>query len=74
MKDHATLRALSALIASLPATENKAFRDEFETVIHFIDSLLIHSAHPKLVQEYEDVQLTAFLSSLTKSASVLNDV
>jgi len=54
-RDHATLRALSALIASLPATENKAFRDEFET-------------------EYEDVQLTAFLSSLTKSANILNDL
>jgi len=54
-KDHATLRALSALIASLPATENKAFRDEFET-------------------EYADVQLTAVLSSLTKSANILNDL
>lgn len=54
-KDHATLRALTALIASLPATENKAFRKEFET-------------------EYEDVQMTAFLSSLTKSANILNDL
>ncbi|KAJ7814170.1 COP9 signalosome subunit 6, partial [Mycena olivaceomarginata] len=54
-KDHATLRSLSALIASLPATENNAFREEFET-------------------EYEDVQLTAFLSSLTKSANILNDL
>ncbi|KAJ6501663.1 COP9 signalosome subunit 6 [Mycena vitilis] len=54
-KDHATLRSLSALIASLPATENSAFREEFET-------------------EYEDVQLTAFLSSLTKSANILNDL
>ncbi|RDB29371.1 COP9 signalosome complex subunit 6 [Hypsizygus marmoreus] len=54
-KDHATLRSLAALIASLPATENKAFRQEFET-------------------EYEDVQLTAFLSSLTKSANILNDL
>ncbi|KAF7320021.1 COP9 signalosome complex subunit 6 [Mycena kentingensis (nom. inval.)] len=53
--DHATLRALSALIASLPATENTAFSQEFET-------------------EYEDVQLTAFLSSLTKSANILNDL
>jgi hypothetical protein len=25
-------------------------------------------------QEYEDVQLTAFLSSLTKSSNILNDV
>lgn len=33
VKDHATLRSLTALIASLPATENKAFRDEFETVL-----------------------------------------
>ena len=30
--DHATLRALSALIASLPASENKGFREEFDTV------------------------------------------
>ncbi|KAG5648221.1 hypothetical protein DXG03_006178 [Asterophora parasitica] len=30
-KDYATLRSLSALIASLPATESKAFRDEFDT-------------------------------------------
>ncbi|TFK76798.1 COP9 signalosome subunit 6 [Pluteus cervinus] len=54
-KDHTTLRALAALIASLPATENKAFREEFET-------------------EYEDVQLTAFLSALTKSANTLNEL
>ncbi|KAG6866856.1 hypothetical protein C0991_008792 [Blastosporella zonata] len=54
-KDHATLRSFSALIASLPATENKAFRDEFST-------------------EYADVQLTAVLSSLTKSANILNDL
>ncbi|KAJ7630568.1 COP9 signalosome subunit 6 [Roridomyces roridus] len=54
-KDHSVLRSLSALIASLPATENIAFRKEFET-------------------EYEDVQLTAFLSSLTKSANILNDL
>ncbi|TFY83324.1 hypothetical protein EWM64_g698 [Hericium alpestre] len=54
-KDHATLRSLSALIASLPASENKHFRGEFDT-------------------EYEDVQLTAYLSTLTKSASILNDL
>ncbi|KIK05552.1 hypothetical protein K443DRAFT_675110 [Laccaria amethystina LaAM-08-1] len=54
-KNHDILRSLAALIASLPASENKAFREEFET-------------------EYEDVQLTAFLSSLTKSANILNDL
>ncbi|KAI0374471.1 COP9 signalosome subunit 6 [Pilatotrama ljubarskyi] len=54
-KDHATLRALSALIASLPASENKEFREEFDT-------------------EYEDVQLTAYLANLTKSANLLNDL
>ncbi|KAG0709093.1 maintenance of mitochondrial structure and function-domain-containing protein [Suillus ampliporus] len=53
--DHTTLRSLSALIASLPASENKGFREEFNT-------------------EYEDVQLTAFLSSLTKSTNILNDL
>lgn len=39
-KDHATLRALTALIASLPATENKAFRKEFETVLFWFPSFL----------------------------------
>ncbi|KAF8736746.1 hypothetical protein AX14_014069 [Amanita brunnescens Koide BX004] len=53
--DHATLRSLSALVASLPATENGSFRDEFDT-------------------EYEDVQLTAILSSLTTSTNILNDL
>ncbi|KAH7914473.1 maintenance of mitochondrial structure and function-domain-containing protein [Hygrophoropsis aurantiaca] len=53
--DHTTLRSLSALVASLPASEDKGFREEFDT-------------------EYEDVQLTAFLSSLTKSANALNDL
>ncbi|KAH9947711.1 COP9 signalosome subunit 6 [Amylocystis lapponica] len=54
-KDHATLRSLSALIASLPASDHKGFREEFDT-------------------EYEDVQLTAYLSALTQSASILNDL
>ena len=54
-KDHATLRALSGLIASLPASENREFREEFDT-------------------EYENVQLTAYLATLTKSANILNDV
>ena len=31
-KDHAILRSLSALVASLPASENKGFREEFDTV------------------------------------------
>uniref|UniRef100_A0A0W0FAP3 COP9 signalosome complex subunit 6 n=1 Tax=Moniliophthora roreri TaxID=221103 RepID=A0A0W0FAP3_MONRR len=53
--DHGILRSISALIASLPASENKHFRQEFNT-------------------EYEDVQLTTFLSSLTKSTNILNDV
>ncbi|KAI0786095.1 COP9 signalosome subunit 6 [Abortiporus biennis] len=55
VNDHATLRSLSALVASLPASEHKAFREEFDT-------------------EYEDVQLTAFLATLTKSANILNDL
>ncbi|KAF8971424.1 COP9 signalosome subunit 6 [Flammula alnicola] len=53
--DHTILRSLVALLASLPASENKHFREEFDT-------------------EYEDVQLTAFLSSLTKSTNILNDL
>ncbi|PCH33363.1 hypothetical protein WOLCODRAFT_93367 [Wolfiporia cocos MD-104 SS10] len=31
VKDHATLRSLSALVASLPASEHQGFREEFET-------------------------------------------
>ncbi|KAI0029152.1 COP9 signalosome subunit 6 [Vararia minispora EC-137] len=54
-KDHVTLRALSALLASLPSSDSKYFREEFDT-------------------EYEDVQLTAYLSTLTKSANALNDL
>ncbi|QRW27186.1 COP9 signalosome complex subunit 6 [Rhizoctonia solani] len=54
-KNHEVLRALAALVASLPASESSAFRDEFST-------------------EYADVQLTTYLSSLTKTASVLNDI
>lgn len=53
-KDHSVLRSIAALIASLPASENRAFREEFDT-------------------EYEDVQITAFLSSLTKTTNMLND-
>jgi len=30
--DHTILRSLSALLASLPASENKHFREEFNTV------------------------------------------
>jgi len=54
-KDHATIRSLTALVASLPASDSQGFREEFET-------------------EYVDVQLTAYLSTLTKSTSILNDI
>lgn len=32
-KDHEVLRSLTALVASLPASEHPAFRDEFDTVL-----------------------------------------
>jgi len=54
-KDHDAIRALSALVASLPASEHLEFRKEFDT-------------------EYEDVQLTSYLATLTKTASTLNDL
>ncbi|KAI0044378.1 hypothetical protein FA95DRAFT_1562308 [Auriscalpium vulgare] len=54
-KDPAALRSLTALIASLPASDNKGFREEFDT-------------------EYEDVQLTAYLSTLTNTTNILNDL
>lgn len=53
--DYPILRTIQSLVASLPASEHKTFKDEFET-------------------EYADVQLTAYLSTLTKTANVLNDV
>ncbi|EJU01013.1 Mov34-domain-containing protein [Dacryopinax primogenitus] len=54
-KDHDAIRALSALVASLPASQHLEFREEFDT-------------------EYEDVQLTSYLATLTKTASTLNDL
>ncbi|KAI5119915.1 hypothetical protein M0805_000880 [Coniferiporia weirii] len=54
-KDYAALRSLTALVASLPASEHPEFREEFD-------------------KEYEDVQLTAFLSALTNSANILNEL
>ncbi|KIM29040.1 hypothetical protein M408DRAFT_329068 [Serendipita vermifera MAFF 305830] len=53
--DYAILRSIQALVASLPASEHKTFREEFD-------------------QEYADVQLTAYLSTLTKTANILNDI
>jgi len=55
LKDHNALRSLSALVASLPASELPEFRQEFD-------------------KEYEDVQLTAYLATLTKSVNALNDL
>lgn len=74
MKDHATLRSLSALVASLPASESRGFREEFETVrcvSVFVTGYISPSVIP---QEYEDVQLTAYLAALTKSSDILNEV
>lgn len=53
--DYPILRSIQALVSSLPASEHKTFREEFQ-------------------QEYADVQLTAYLSTLTKTANILNDV
>jgi hypothetical protein len=39
-KDHATIRSLAALVASLPASDSQAFREEFETVCAFVLPLL----------------------------------
>lgn len=41
-KDHTILRSISALIASLPASENKGFREEFDTV----SPALLHLCEP----------------------------
>lgn len=53
--DHPTLRALASLVTQVPASENTAFREEFET-------------------EFADVQLTSYLTALTSSTSLLNDL
>lgn len=60
-------------MASLPATESPGFREEFDTV-RFPIRRARSQKFLTLFQEYEDVQLTAYLSSLTKSANILNDV
>ncbi len=39
-KDHATIRSLAALLASLPASDSQGFREEFETVCIFVLPLL----------------------------------
>ena len=39
-KDHATIRSLAALVASLPASDSQGFREEFETVCAFVLPLL----------------------------------
>jgi hypothetical protein len=72
-KDYAALRALGALVASLPANESLEFREEFETVsrIWYLSLLWIANG---VMKEYEDVQLTAYLSALTKSTNLLNEV
>jgi COP9 signalosome complex subunit 6 len=41
-KDHVTLRALSALLASLPASESQSFREEFDTVRHKLYICTVH--------------------------------
>lgn len=71
--DHTAFRSLSALLTSLPASDAPEFREEFDTVrpSHiFFDatSLTIY------YQEYSDVQIVAYLASLTKSTNILNDV
>jgi len=54
-KNHEVLRSLAALVASLPASENKYFREEFDT-------------------EQADVLLTTYLSTLTKSQKIMNEL
>lgn len=70
--DYVALRSLSALVASLPATDNPAFREEFDQACKHVAFCILSltSVH----QEYEDVQLTSFLSALTSTTNALNDV
>lgn len=42
-KDHATIRSLVALVASLPASDSQGFRDEFETVPILHPSRVFHN-------------------------------
>lgn len=73
--DHTALRSLSALIASLPASEHIEFREEFDKVCTVLHNFNVPVVYPHVIlQEHDDVQLTAYLAALTKSANVLNDV
>lgn len=73
-KDHTALRSLSALVASLPASEHHEFREEFDQVSIIARILCPQIDDAIVTQEYEDVQLTSYLFSLTKTANAMNDV
>lgn len=73
-KDHTALRSLSALVASLPASEHPEFREEFDQVDTVSRIVCPEIEDTNVPQEYEDVQLTSYLFSLTKTANAMNDV
>ena len=60
----------------MPASENVKFREEFDKVSYSIPIhiLTLISILTYIIKEYTDVQLTAYLSSLTKTINALNDV
>lgn len=68
--DHDLLRQISSLVATLPTIDAPEFRKELETVSATADARICWLTF----KEYEDVQLTAYLSNITKQLSALNDV
>lgn len=65
--DLAILRQVSSLLATLPIMDADSFRDELHTVSPTTRLELI-------VQEYSDVRLTEYLSTVLKQLDSLNDV
>lgn len=65
--DHGILRQIAALVATLPVMNAERFKSELETVS--IVSLPLLTP-----QEYNDVQLTNYLTTLLQELEALSDV
>lgn len=71
--DHTILRQISSIVAGLPTMDAPQFEEELATVWNIASSTEF-GVRQLTEQEYSDVQLTDYLSTLTKQLSVLNDV
>jgi COP9 signalosome complex subunit 6 len=68
--DHSILRQISSIVAGLPSMDAPQFQQELMTVrsSSYVTRMWLTQ------QEYSDVQLTNYLTTLTKQLDALNDV